>query len=60
MFCKVFKNKLFQCLHKEQVVHKGQAGFRINWSCMDNIYTLNELIIQGIIKDKQIYALFLK
>ena len=31
---------------KEGALHEGQAGFRINRSCMDNVYTLNE-IVQG-------------
>ena len=30
---------------------EGQAGFRINRSCMDNVYTLNE-IVQGRLKGR--------
>ena len=33
----------------EHNLHEGQAGFRVNRSCMDNVYTLNE-IVQGRIK----------
>ena len=45
VFCKILNNRLVQCLDKG-ALHKGQAGFRINRSCMDNVYTLNE-IVQG-------------
>ena len=46
------------CLDKG-VLHEGQAGFRVNRSCMDNVYTLNE-IVQGRLKeDKETYAFFL-
>ena len=48
VFCKVLNNRLV-----------GQAGFRVNRSCMDNVYTLNE-IVQGRLKeDKETYAFFL-
>ena len=40
-------------------MHEGQAGFRIRRSCVDNIYTLNE-IVQGRLKEgKSTYAFFL-
>ena len=45
VFCKILNNRLVQCLDKG-ALHEGQAGFRINRSCMDNVYTLNE-IVQG-------------
>ena len=32
------------------VLHEGQAGFRVNRSCMDNVYTSNE-IVQGSWKE---------
>ena len=55
VFCKVLNNRLVHCLD-EGVLHGGQAGFR---SCMDNVYTLNE-IVQGRLKeDKETYAFFL-
>ena len=58
VFCKVLNNKLVHCLDKEGVLHEGQAGFRVNRSCKDNVYTLNE-IVQGRLKeDKETYAFF--
>ena len=33
VFCKIL-NRLVQCLDKEGVMHEGQAGFRVNRSCM--------------------------
>ena len=59
VLCKVLNNRLVHCLDKEGVLHEGQAGFRVNRSCMDNVYTLNE-IVQGRLKeDKETYAFFL-
>ena len=46
VFCKVLNNTLVHCLG---VLHEGQAGFRVNRSCMDNVHTLNE-IVQGRLK----------
>ena len=43
VFCKILNNRLVQCLDKEGALHEGQAGFRINRSYMDNVYTLNEM-----------------
>ena len=59
VFCKVLNNRLVQVLDKERVLHEGQAGFRVNRSCMDNVYTLNELVQGRIREDKQTYAFFL-
>ena len=50
VFCKILNNRLVQCLDKEGALHEGQAGFRINRSCMDNVYTLNE-IVQGRLRE---------
>ena len=59
MFCKILNNRLVQCLDKEGALHEGQVGFKINRSCMDNVYTLNE-IVQGRLKeDKKTYTFFL-
>ena len=58
VFCKILNNRLVQCLDKG-VLHEGQAGFRINSSCMDNVYTLNEIVQGRLREDKKTYALFL-
>ena len=59
MFCKVLNNRLVHCLDKEGVLHEGQAGFRVNRSCMDNIYTLNEIVHGRLKGDKETYGFFL-
>ena len=42
-----------------QALHEGQAGFRRKRSCIDNVYTLNE-IVQGRLREgKKTYAFFL-
>ena len=37
-------------------LHEGQAGFRVNRSCMDNVYTLNEMVQGRLKEDKETYA----
>ena len=46
VFYKILNNRLVQCLDKEGALCEGQAGFRLNRGCLDNVYTLNE-IVQG-------------
>ena len=53
VFCKILNNRLVQCLDKEGALHEGQAGFRINRSCMDNVYTLNEIVQGRLREDKK-------
>ena len=38
VFRKILNNRLVQCLDKEGALHEGQAGFRLNRGCMDNVY----------------------
>ena len=49
-------------LDRERALYEGQAGFRKNRSCIDNVYTLNEAV-QGTLRednlDKPTYAFFL-
>ena len=59
VFCKILNNRLVQCLDKGGALHEGQAGFRVNRSCMDNVYTLNEIVQGRFREDKEIYAFFL-
>ena len=51
VFCKIL-NRLVQCLDKEGALHEGQTGFRLNRGCMDNVYTLNE-IVQGRLRENK-------
>ena len=44
VFCKV--QRLVHCLDKG-VLHEGQAGFSVNRSCMDNVYTNYARQIEG-------------
>ena len=55
----MLNNRLVQCLDKGGVLHEGQAAFRVNRCCMDNVYSLNE-IVQGRLRvGKHTYAFFL-
>ena len=58
VFCKILNNRLVQCLDKEGGLHEGQAGLRINRGCMDNVYTLNEIVQGRLREDKETYAFF--
>ena len=58
VFCKILNNRLVQCLDKEGALHEGQAGFS-NRGCMDNVYTLNEIVQGRLRENKKTYALFL-
>ena len=56
VFC---KNRLVEHLDRERALHEGQAGFRKNRSCIDNVYTLNEVVQGRLREDKPTYAFFL-
>ena len=59
VFCKILNDRLVQYLDKNGKIHEGQAGFRAGRCCIDNIFTLNELI-QGRLKEgKNTFAFFL-
>ena len=47
---KILNNCLVSSLNSERAFHEGQAGFREKRSCVDNIFTLNE-IIQGRMRE---------
>ena len=58
VFCKIFNGRLVKHLDESQALHEGQAGFRKKRSCIDNVYTLNE-IVQGQLREgKKTYAFF--
>ena len=48
-----------QCLDKEGALHEGQTGFRLNRDCMDNVYTLSEIVRDRLREDKKKCAFFL-
>ena len=58
VFCKILNNRLVQCLDKEGALHEGQAGFTLNRGCMDNVYTLNEIVQGRMREDKKTCILF--
>ena len=59
MFCKILNDYLVVRLESERALHEGQAGFREKRSCVDNIFSLTE-IIQGRMREGQsTYAFFL-
>ena len=41
VLCKIL-NRLVEHLEKSKMLHEGQAGFRLNKSCVDNIYIYAE------------------
>ena len=55
VFCKILNNRLVPCLDKEGALHEGQAGFRLNRGCMDNVYTLYEVVQGRLREDKETY-----
>ena len=59
VFSKILNIRLVQCLDKEGALHQGQPGFRLNRGCMDNVYTLNEIVQGGLRENKKTYAFFL-
>ena len=59
VFCKILNNRLVEHLDRERALHEGQAGFRKNRSCTDNVYTLNEVVQGRLREDKPTYAFFL-
>ena len=46
-------------LDRRGILHEGQAGFRVNRSCMDNVFTLNELVQGRLRENKHTYVFFL-
>ena len=46
LYCKILSNRLVIKLESEGSIHEDQAGFRSGRSCIDNVFTLNE-IVQG-------------
>ena len=53
VFCKRLNNRLVQCLDKGGALYEWQAGFRVYRSCMDNVYTLDEIVQGRFREDKE-------
>ena len=53
VFC---SNRLVEHLDKGRLLHEGQAGFRLKRSCIDNVYTLSELVQGRLREGKTTYA----
>ena len=45
-------------LDRGGIVHEGQPGFRVYRSCMDNVFTLYELVQGRLRENKDICILF--
>ena len=58
VFC--VNNRLVEHLDRGGILHEGQAGFRVNRSCMDNVFTLNELVQGRLRENKHTYAFFFR
>ena len=43
VFCKILNNRLVERLDRGGILHEGQAGFRVNRSCMDNVKRIGRL-----------------
>ena len=49
LYSRVINNNLLKHIELNHMFHEGQGGFQLGRSCIDNIFSLNELI-QGSIK----------
>ena len=58
MKCSVLNNRLVERLERETALHTMQASFRKKRSCMDNVYTLNEIVQGRLREDKPTYTFF--
>ena len=59
VFCKILNGCLVLYLDKSSKFHEGQLGFRVGRCCINNNFTLNELI-QGHLKEgKKTFSFFL-
>ena len=56
---RVINNRLLKHLELNHLLHEGQGGFRMGMSCIDNIFSLNELIQGRISYGKSTFAFFL-
>ena len=50
LYSRIISNRLLKCLELNVRLCEGQGDFRISRSCIDNIFSLSELI-QGCMKE---------
>ena len=48
-----------EALARGGILHEGQTGIMVNRSCMDNVFTLNELVQGRLKENNHKYAFFL-
>ena len=56
---RVIDNHLLRYLESKHKLHEGQGGFRYGRSCIDHIFSLNELIQANLKVVKSTYTFFL-
>ena len=59
LYSRILNNRLLRFLEANNKLHEGQGGFRRGRSCIDNIFSLNELIQGRIRENKATYTFFL-
>ena len=59
LYSRVINNRLLKHLELNHLLHEGQGGFRMGKSCIDNIFSLSELIQGRIREGKSTFAFFL-
>ena len=59
LYSRVINNRLLKHLELNHLLHEGQGGFRMGRSCIDNIFSLSELIQGRIREGKSTFAFFL-
>ena len=59
LYSRVINNRLLKHLELNHLLHEGQGGFRIGRSCIDNIFSLSELIQGRIREGKSTFSFFL-
>ena len=56
---KILNYRLLQWLEEHNKLSKSQAGFRFDYSCVDNIFILNEVIQGRLQEGKKTFCFFL-
>ena len=59
LYSRVINNRQLKRLELNHLLHEGQGGFRMGRSCIDNIFSLNELTQGRIREGRSTFAFFL-